>query len=557
MRTPTAGWQTPQRVNRRRVYRAIGRPAQRVARWTGSYHAEMETTERHGPPRLAWVIGVFVALVAATVLVAVLENGLSLDNASSLYLVAVVGVAIRWGTVPAVATSFGAFLIYNVLFIEPRNSLAVASPEGVLTLLLLLFAGIVIGRLAGSQRDRGRVAERREREARAQFAITRELATAHRLPQAMRAIVERIARESRFRRIWIGLGPTMAQERVAADTAADEPMAVIGTHAVLNRDRDEGAATWTRIHPDARGLRNAAEGLYRVELRAGDTSYGSLWCQRLRTEGEPHLEETRLVAAAADQLAQALRRDRLATRTADLEVERRSDELRNALLDSVSHDLRTPLASIRAAAGGLADPAIEPDAEDVRSAARSIDAEAERLNRLVGTLLDMSRIQAGALMAEVEVIPLSELVEPTVSRLRSQLDGHPITVDLPHDLPSVRADATLLTQALSNLLENAARHTPPGAPIAIRASSGPDAAHVSLVVEDGGPGVTPEALPHLFERFYRAPKSSGGGARRGFGLGLTVVQGMVTAMDGTVTAAASPLGGLAITIELPAEASRP
>ena len=334
-------------------------------------------------------------------------------------------------------------------------------------------------------------------------------------------------------------------------------MAVIGTHAVLHRDREEGAATWTRIHPDARGKRDAAEGLYRVELRAGDTSYGSLWCQRVRTDGEPHLEETRLVAAAADQLAQALRRDRLATRAADLEVERRSDELRNALLDSVSHDLRTPLASIRAAAGGLADPAIAPEPQDVRSAARSIDAEAERLNRLVGTLLDMSRIQAGALVAEVEVIPLSELVEPTVSRLRRQLDGHPVTVDLPDDLPSVRADATLLSQALSNLLENAARHTPAGAPIAIRASSGPDAAHVSLVVEDGGPGVTPEALPHLFERFYRAPKSSSGGARRGFGLGLTVVQGMVTAMNGTVSAAASPLGGLAITIELPAEGSLP
>ena len=520
------------------------------------YHAVMGMTEG-GISRFGWVAGVVAALVAATALVAAMESGLNLDNASALYFVAVAGVAIRWGTVPAVATSVGGFLAYNLLFIEPRNSFEVAAPEELLTLLLLLFVGVVIGRLAGSQRDRERTAQRREREARAQFAITRELATAHRLPEAMQAVVDRIADEARFKRIWIGIGATVAQERIVADSAAGEPLPVIGTHAVLRRDREEGAATWTRIHAIPRSVRDAAEGLYRVELRVGDTSYGSLWARRDRSDGDPDLEEARLVAVAADQLAQEVRRDRLARRASDLEVERRSDELRSALLDSVSHDLRTPLAAIRAAAGGLADPAIEPEAEDVRSAARSIDAEAERLNRLVGTLLDMSRIQAGALVADVEVIPLSELVEPTLARLRRQLEGHPVTVGLPDDLPSVRADATLLSQALSNLVENAARHAPPGAPIVIRASSRPDGAHVVLVVEDGGPGVAPDALPHLFERFYRAPKSSAPGARRGFGLGLSVVQGMVAAMGGTVAAAASPLGGLAITIELPAEAARP
>jgi len=516
----------------------------------------VETTETDGRTRIAVGIGVLAALAGATGLVAVLEAGLNLDNASSLYLIAVAGVAIRWGTVPAIATALGGFLIYNLLFIEPRITFAVARPEELLTLLLLLFVGIVIGRLAGHQRDRERVAQRREREARAQFAITRELATAHRLPEAMQAVIERIRHEARMRRTWIGLGPTVAQERVAADTAAGEPMPGVGTHAVLRRDREEGAAVWTRIHPESRSPRDAAEGLYRIELRAGDSTYGSLWCRRDRAEGDPHLEETRLVAAAADQLAQAIRRDRLAARAADLEIERRSDELRSALLDSVSHDLRTPLASIRAAAGGLADPAIEPDQEQVRSAARSIDQEAERLNRLVGTLLDMSRIQAGALVAEIDVIPLSELVEPAVSRMRSQLAGHPITIDLPADLPSVRADAVLLSQALSNLLENAARYAPPGAPIAIRASDHPERRQVALVVEDGGAGVPPDALPHLFERFYRGPNSSVGGARRGFGLGLTVVQGLVAAMGGAVRAGQSPLGGLAITLELPTEPGR-
>jgi two-component system, OmpR family, sensor histidine kinase KdpD len=512
-------------------------------------------TETDARTRLAGATGVTVALVGATALVAVLEAGLNLDNASSVYLVAVAVVAIRWGTLPAIVTALGGFLVYNLLFVEPRNTFAVAAPEELLNLLLLLFVGVVIGRLAGNQRDRERVAQRREREARAQFAITRELATAHRLPRAMQAVLERIALETRFRRIWIGLGPTVTQERVAADTAAGEPMPAIGTHAVLRRDREEGAAVWTRINP-SRGARDVAEGLYRVELRADEASYGSLWCRRDRADGDPRLEETRLVAAAADQLAQAVRRDRLATRAADLEIERRSDELRSALLDSVSHDLRTPLASIRAAAGGLADPAIEPDPEEVRSTARTIDQEAERLNRLVGTLLDMSRIQAGALVAEIDVIPLTELVEPAVARMRSQLADHSITIDLPPDLPSVRADATLLSQALSNLLENAARYAPPGSPIAIRAASRPERGDVTLVVEDGGAGVPPEALPHLFERFYRVPRAGAGGVRRGFGLGLSVVEGLVVAMGGTVRADQSPLGGLAITLELPADTGR-
>lgn len=505
---------------------------------------------------MAVAAGVLAALAAATALVFLLETGLSLDNASSIYLIAVAGVAIRWGTMPAIATALGGFLVYNLLFVEPRITFAVARPEELLTLLLLLFVGVVIGRLAGHQRDRERVAQRREAEARAQFAITRELATAHKLSDAMQAVVERIAVEARMRRTWIGLGPTVAQERIAADTSAGEPIPVIGTHAVLRRDREEAAAVWTRIHPQSRTAPDAGEGLYRIELRADDATFGSIWCQRDRAEGHPLLEETRLVAAAADQLVQALRRDRIAARAASLEIERRSDELRSALLDSVSHDLRTPLASIRATAGSLADPAVEPDPEHVRSAAQTIDREADRLNRLVGALLDMSRIQAGALVAEIEVIPLSELVGPAVARMRPQLANHPVTVDLPADLPSVRADATLLSQALTNLLDNAGRYAPPGAPIAIRGSYRPEQGQVALVVEDGGAGVPAESLPHLFERFYRGPRLAADGARRGFGLGLSVVQGMVAAMGGTTRADRSALGGLAITLELPAEPGR-
>jgi len=242
--------------------------------------AEMTSERRH-----AWtsVAGVIVALGLATGLVGALELGLAIDNASAVYLLAVAAIAIRWGTIPAIVTAMAAFLVYNVLFVEPRFTVIVARPDELVTLLLLLFVGIVIGRLAGRQRDRERLAQRREREARALFSITRELATAHRLPDAMRAVLERLVEEAGTTRTWIGLGPTQAQERIAADSAAHESIPPIGTHALLRRDHEEGAAVWMRIHsplgPQTRRARRAdGRALFRIELRSHVRAPQPMFC---------------------------------------------------------------------------------------------------------------------------------------------------------------------------------------------------------------------------------------------------------------------------------------
>ena len=501
-------------------------------------------------------LGVLGALAAATALVALLEMALGLDNASSVYLLAVVAVAIRLGTIPAIATAIGAFLAYNLLFVEPRLTLSVTSAEEILTLILLLFVGIVIGRLAGLQRDRERAARRREEEARALFRISRDLATSERLADAMQSLVERLKRETAMGRVWVGLGATVAHERVVADSdqgsSAPNPT---GTHAVLKRDSDEGSATWTRIHPPvATGARVSPAdhsapraALFRVEIRAGQDAIGSLWSQRTAAAGLPGLEEARLLAAAADQLGQAVRRDRLVTEAAEAEIARRSDELKSALVDSVSHDLRTPLAMIRAAAGSLADPAIELAADTRLATARSIDAEAERMNRMVGDLLDMSRIQGGALVAEIEVIPLDAVLLPAVERARAAHGGRPIAVDLPSEMPIVRGDGALLDRILSNLLENAVNHGGSEARIQVRGQPRGDGT-VAIVVEDDGPGVPDDALPGIFERFDPGRLAR----RRGFGLGLAIVEGFARAMGGTVSAARGGMGGLAVTVVLPA-----
>jgi two-component system, OmpR family, sensor histidine kinase KdpD len=498
-------------------------------------------------------LAVISALAVATGLVALLESALGIDNASAVFLLAVSVIALWFGTVPAVATALGAFLTYNFLFVEPRYTLTVSRAQELLTLFLLLFVGIVISRLSGLQRAREREANRSEREARALFGISRELATAHRLDAALPAVLDRLVEEAQMRRAWIGIGATVAQERTIGDTAPGDPPPSPALHFLLQRDRNEAAATWRRIRREGAGHRPGPPGaLYRVELRTLDESIGSLWCERDPRLGEPELEPTRLLAATADQVAQAIGRDRLVDAAADAEVARRSEELRSALLDSVSHDLRTPLATIRATAGSIADPSIAMSDEERRDAARSIDVEAQRLNRLVGDLLGMSRIQAGELVPDLDVYPVAELVEPVIERMRRQLQPHPVTVTLPHDLPSIRADATFVSQAVGNLLDNATTHAPASAPIGV--SAGLRDGVVELTVEDGGPGVPAEALGHVFDRFYRAEARVS--SRRGVGLGLSVVRGLIEAMGGHVRAAASPLGGLAVTLELPVAEGR-
>jgi two-component system sensor histidine kinase KdpD len=492
---------------------------------------------------------VLVALAAATALVALLELVLRVGNASSVYLIGVAAVAIRRGTVASVAAAIGAFLVYNLLFVEPRITFFVARADELVTLVLLLFVGVLIGRLAGLQRDRERLSRRREREARALFAVSRELATARHVEAALPNVLERLVGEVDLSRAWVGIGPTTAQERVVADTDTTAPVPAAAIHAVLRRDREEAAATWVRVRAASvpTGGTQPTAALYRVALRAGEEEIGSLWATRPASGGDPPIEGTRLLAVVADQIAQGVIRERLAVAAADAEVAQRSEELRSALLDSVSHDLRTPLASIRAAAGSIADPTIELEAEERRATARSIDAEAERLNQLVSTLLDMSRIQAGALVPTLEAVSLAEIVEPVVARLRPELAGREFTVDVDDDLPPVLADATYVAQILANLLENAIRHAPEPAAVAVRAEARGD--RVRLAVEDGGPGVGADALGRLFERFYRAPAARSS-ARRGIGLGLTVVRGLVEAMGGTVRAERSALGGLAVVVEL-------
>jgi two-component system sensor histidine kinase KdpD len=500
--------------------------------------------------RLAGTLVTDLAVLGtATVGVFVLEERLGLQGGSAVYLLAVAMVAYLQGSWAAISTAVGAFLAYNFLFVAPRFTFRVADAQGLLTLATLLALGTGIGRLTGLLRDRARESDRREREARSLFALSRAIATARRTSDALPSVVDLIAGEARMRRVWIGLGPTIAQEHALADSLTADPAIEIGLHQVLHRGDGEGRSTWVRLSPPglAAAMRVGGPTLHRVELRDGGEVIGSLWGARDPALGPPTVEETRLMAVAADQIGQGLLRDRLAEQATELEVTRRSDELKAALLDSVSHDLRTPLGTIRAAAGSLADPSIAWGPGDREAMAREIDAEAERLARLVGDLLDMSRIEGGALKPRCEPILVAEVILPALERARPQIGQRPVEVELPDDLPPLDVDPLLIDQVISNLLDNAGRDAGPEA--RIRISARREGSLARIRVEDGGPGVPAEAMSHLFEKFYRVPLRKGP-ARRGSGMGLALVKGLTESMGGSVGATSSSLGGLAIDVRV-------
>ncbi len=498
------------------------------------------------------------ALVISTVVVAVLENVLLVHYAASFYLIGILVVALMAGTAPAIATAIASAFLYDFFFTAPYFTLTVADPQELLNLLLFVAVGMVISRLVALQAARTIEAAERAREALALFRISRSLATSEDLAGATSTVLAELATSTAMDRIWLGLGPTPTLERIIADTAAGAPLPASTWQIILQRRQGDEPARWQRSHvaavaAAAAGRIRGRQGnmLYRVRLEVSGDVLGSLWGLRSRNEKVPDRAETRIFSAAADQLAQGVHRERLASEAVEAEIARRSDALKTALLDSVSHDLRTPLATIRAAAGSMLDPEVAWTTSERNDALRSIDAEAERMNRLVRNLLDLSRIEGGALRPEIEAHDLDELLGPVVKRIPMT---ETLRLDIPDDLPPLLVDDTYFDEVMTNLLENAVHYGGPN--IRISAAPVPSQPMVEITVEDDGQGVADADLSHLFEKFYRVRRAREA-SRRGMGIGLTVAQGLVRAMGGDIHAGRSGLGGLAVRIVLPSTGNPP
>jgi two-component system sensor histidine kinase KdpD len=259
-------------------------------------------------------------------------------------------------------------------------------------------------------------------------------------------------------------------------------------------------------------------------------------------------EERRLLDALIDQTALAIERSQLVERVDEAQVHVEADKLRVAMLTSLSHDLRTPLASILGATTTLLTGGELYDAAQTHELLSTIRDEAERLDRFVGNLLDMSRLEAGALGVKVETADMKELVDVARKRLARRLAAHRVTVDLPEDLPAVSVDPLLVEQALVNLLDNAAKYSPADSSIGIHGRRSGN--KLVVAIEDEGPGIPPEALPLIFDKFYRAKAADSRIA--GTGLGLAVARGFVEAFGGQLDAAnRTDRSGAVLTLTLP------
>jgi two-component system sensor histidine kinase KdpD len=257
------------------------------------------------------------------------------------------------------------------------------------------------------------------------------------------------------------------------------------------------------------------------------------------------LEQRQLLDAFARLAALALERARLAKRAEEAAIRAQTEETRSSLLSTVSHDLRTPLAAITGAATTLRDEGTAVDEAQRADLLETICEEADRLERLVRNLLDLTRLQSGALEVKREWIPLEEIVGAALMRVEARLEGRRIQTDLAADLPLVPVDAVLVEQALLNLLENAAKHTPDGSPVEIAAHATEQA--IVVDVADRGPGLPPGDEERIFDKFFRGRKAGASGA----GLGLAICRGVAQAHGGTLVASTRPGGGALFRMTLP------
>jgi two-component system sensor histidine kinase KdpD len=457
-----------------------------------------------------------------------------------IFLASVLISGLLFGLRPAIAASALAIVTYNFFFLSPRFSLEIGHPGDVLTFVIFLAVAAATGWLTGRVRDQARLSSQRASGVTALLAASRRLSAAATQEETAQALAEQASAASSGRAVVL-----LPQEGELAQAAGAPATALLTTGAMAAArwawDKGEAAGVGTGTLPQVGwtfwplvGLRGRA-GVAGVELNPRSGA-----------------DDERLVAALLDQGAVALERAELAAVTVEHEALRRSDQLRAALLNSISHDLRTPLSTVMGSATTLIDygKSLKPD---VRSdLLLSIREEAERLNRYVGDLLDMTRLEGGALKTRSEWTDARDVLDAAIGRIARRLESRQLVRDFPPELTSVQADPGLLEQAIVNILENAVAYSPDGSRIEVAAYE--DRGNVVISIEDEGPGIPQADIEQVFEKFRRLEEPSDRGERnKGAGLGLSIAKGFVEAMGGRI-AAASPIlygRGTRVLISLP------
>jgi two-component system, OmpR family, sensor histidine kinase KdpD len=474
-----------------------------------------------------------------------IPGSLELLNLVMVYLLGVMLVATRYGRGPSIVSSALAVAAFDFFFIPPQFTFAVSDIRYLTVFAVMFLVGIVISNLASNLRTQARVAGYREKRAASLYELSRQLANSHSTEDAARAAVKQIGIE--FDSQSVVLLPD-EHGRMAYPRGESQLSSLHGADlAVAQWVHDNGrrAGRGTNTLP-------GAEAIYLPLLGAsGIIGVLALLPVSLRRIYLP--EQQRLLETFLSQTAAAIERVRLADQARHAEVRVETESLRNSLLSAISHDLRTPLSSIVGASSSLVeDTAGRLDPAARRELTQAIYDEAQRMAALANNILDMARLDTGAITLKRDWYPLEEVVGGVLTRLRARLKDRSVDVHLAAGLPLVKLDAALIEQVLVNLLENALKYTPGDSPLEIGAEAA--TASVTVWVADRGPGIPDGDEERLFEKFYRATPER---AQSGVGLGLTICRAVVEAHGGQIWAANRPGGGAIFRFTLPLEETPP
>lgn len=453
-----------------------------------------------------------------------LDRYLDVRNIALVFLVAVLGSALSVGLWPALYACIVSAFAFNFFFLEPRYTLIISEPESLIAFAVFLVVAVIASNLTARVQRQAAAARQRARTTEDLYLFSRKLAGAGTLDDVLWATVFQIALMLKLRVVL--LLPEGDSIAVRAGYPPDDTLA----------DADIAAARWAWEHNRAAG-RGAdtlpgARRLY-LPIRTGRTAIGVVGLDDDRQGPLLTPEQRRLFDALADQAAVAIERIQLVADVDRARLAAETDRLRTALLTSISHDLKTPLAGIMGAAGTLRDYAGTLAEADRAELIGTVLDEAERLNRFITNLLDMTRIESGAMQPNDALNYVGDIVGSALRRAAKITERHRTEIDLGPHLPMIRLDPVLFEQVLFNLLDNAAKYSPEGSAILIRGRTAGNS--LTLQVIDEGSGIPPEDLERVFDTFYRVRKADQ--VRAGTGLGLSICRGFVEAMGGTIKAA--------------------
>ncbi|WP_186395579.1 sensor histidine kinase KdpD [Stappia sp. TSB10GB4] len=492
-------------------------------------------------PKFEWRVYANSTLIVsvASVIGKLLWPWIGVEPIALVFITAVVAVSVRYGLWPSLYASMVSALAYNFFFTDPYYTFFISRPREIIAVVFFAIVAVIVSNVAAQAQAQAVAAKARARATEALFSFSRKLAGAGALEDVLWATAYQMASMLNVRVVI--LLPENGTVAVRAGYPPDDTLV----------DADIAAARWAWEHnrPAGRGADTlpGAKRLY-LPLITGSTPVGVVGLDNDKEGLLLTPEQQRLFDALADQAALAIERIQLVADVDKAKLAAEADKLRSALLSSISHDLKTPLASILGAAGTLRDYASAMSEADRTDLLATVVDESERLNRFIANLLDMSRIETGAMAPNASIQYLDDLVGAALRRASKIMSRHKTVTSIPSSLPMLKVDPVLFEQVLFNLFDNAAKYAPPDTTIQIRAWD--DGRWMTIQILDEGPGISAADLERIFDSFYRARKRDH--VLAGTGLGLSICKGFVEAMGGTIMADnRTDRSGAVFTIRMP------